>query len=224
MTVLLSLVLALAAPSVAQAQDTIDLGVLKNSDIKVVQKQLYPKTGRSELGIHLGWMPFDAFSTTPIAAVSWGTFLTETVGWEVVVAGGYGLKTSTFKELEGPLYSVSPNAYRYLGGATIDAQWSPIYAKMSFGGTKIVHYDVYGLLGGGFSVEDAMTLPDLEIAAAPGAVLGVGSRFFLNKDAALRVQWRDDLLLEIRTPTTGDMHLRHAMSVSVGYTMLSKVK
>lgn len=224
MKAFLSLAVALLAPSAALAQETIDLGVLKNSDIKVVQKVLYPKEGRSELAIHVGWMPFDAYSSTPVAAFSYGSFLSETVGWEVVVSGGYGLKTSAFRELEGPMYGVAPDAYRYLAGVSGDVQWSPVYAKMNFGGSKVVHYDIYLLGGAGLAVEDSMVLPDLEIALAPGAALGLGSRFFLSKDAALRVQLRDDVLMEMRTPTTGGTHLRHAMSVTVGYSMLSKVK
>lgn len=224
MKVFLSLVLSLTLPSLALAQDTIDLGVLKDSDIKVVQKVLYPKQGRTELGIHLGWMPFDAYSTTPTAAVSFGGFLSETLGWEVGLGAGYGLKTSSFRELEGPMYGVAPDAYRYLAGLSADVQWSPIYAKMNLAGQRVIHYDVYGLLGAGFAMEDSMVLPDLELAFAPGLVFGVGSRFFLSKDTAIRVQVRDDLLIENRAPTTATTHLRHALGVSVGFSMLSKVK
>lgn len=224
MKALLSLAIALAVPSQALAQETIDLGVLKNSDIKVVQKALYPKEGRTELAIHLGWMPFDAFSSTPIGAVSWGSFLSDTLSWEVALGGGYGLKTSSFKELEGPMYGVAPDAYRYLAGLSADLQFAPIYAKMNVAGAKIVHYDVYLLGGAGLSAMDSMVLPDLELAMAPGLALGVGSRFFISKDAAIRVQLKDDLLFELHTPTTGGVHFRQALSVTVGYSMLSKVK
>lgn len=224
MKALLPLVIGLLAPLSASAQETIDLGVLKNSDIKVVQKVLYPKEGRTELGIHVGWMPFDAYASTPVASFTFGSFMTDTVSWEAAVSGGYGLKTAAFRELEGPMYGVAPDAYRYLAGVSGDLQWAPIYAKMNLAGSKIVHYDVYVLAGAGLSVEDSMVLPDLEIALAPGAALGIGSRFFLSKDAALRVQLRDDILLEMRSPTTGGSHLKHATAVTVGYSILSKVK
>lgn len=224
MKALLSLAIALAVPSQALAQETIDLGVLKNSDIKVVQKTLYPKAGRTELAIHAGWMPFDAYSSTPVAGVSWGSFLSDTLSWEVALSGGYGLKTSSFKELEGPLYGVAPDAYRYLVGASADVQFAPIYAKMNLAGAKVVHYDVYLLGGAGIVLEDSMVLPDLEISPAPELVLGLGSRFFISKDAAIRVQLRDDILFELRTPTTGGLHIRHATGVTVAYSMLSKVK
>ena len=120
MSVSLPLVLGLALSGVAHAQDTIDLGVLKNSDISVVQKMLYTKEGRTELAMHVGVMPFDAYSTTPLAMVSYGSFMSESLGWEVALGAGYGLKTADYKELEGPMYGVAPDAYRYLG-ASIEA-------------------------------------------------------------------------------------------------------
>lgn len=224
MSVSLALVTGLALSGAAQAQDTIDLGVLKNSDISVVQKMLYTKEGRTELGMHVGVMPFDAYSTTPLGMVSYGSFMSETLGWEVALGGGYGLKSADFKELESPMYALAPDAYRYLVSVSGDVQWSPIYAKMSLAGQKVLHYDVYGLAGVDFSVKDSMVLPDLEIAVAPGGVLGIGARFYLNPNAAIRVQLRDEVVAEIRTPTTGGTHLEHQVSVTAGYTMLSKEK
>ena len=50
--------------STAAAQaNPVDIGVIKDSDRSVVQKLLYSKEGRVELGGHLGWMPFDTFTT-----------------------------------------------------------------------------------------------------------------------------------------------------------------
>lgn len=222
MSVSLPLVMGLALSGVTYAQDTIDLGVLKNSDISVVQKMLYSKEGRTELAMHVGVMPFDAYSTTPMAMVSYGAFMSETLGWEVALGGGYGLKSADYKELEGPMYGVAPDAYRYLLSASGDVQWSPIYAKLNLMGQKILHYDVYGLAGLDLSVKDSMVLPDLEIAVAPGAVLGIGARFYLSKNAAIRVQLRDEVVAEIRSPTTGGTHLDHQLSVTAGFAMLSK--
>lgn len=205
----------------AHAQDTIDLGVLKDSDISVVQKLLYPKDGRTEMAIHVGWMPFDAFTTTPIAAVSYGSFLSETFGWEAELGGGYSLKNATYKALEGPLYGVAPDAYRYLVSATGGVTWSPIYAKMNIMGKKVVHYDIYGLANVGATLETAI-LPDHAIAVAPTIGLGVGGRFFLSKDTALRVQAKDELLIESRKKTE-DTHLKHNVGITVGFSLLSKV-
>ena len=55
-----------------------------------------------------------------------------------------------------------------------------------------------------------------------GAVLGIGGRFYLSKNAAVRVQLRDEVVVEIRSPTTGGTHLDHQLSVTAGFAMLSK--
>lgn len=224
MSVSLPLVLGLALSGAANAQDTIDLGVLKNSDISVVQKMLYTKEGRSEVGMHVGVMPFDAYSTTPLAMVSYGMFRTETLGWEANLGLGYGLKSSDYKTLESPMYAVAPDSYRYLASLSGDVQWSPIYAKLSLAGARVLHFDVYGLAGLDLSVKDSMVLPDFEIAVAPGGVLGIGGRFYLNKNAAVRVQLRDEIVAEIRTPTEAGVAMRHQVSVTAGFAMLSKEK
>ena len=212
----------LALPLVASAQETIDLGVLKDDDIVVVQKLLYPKTGRNEMGIHLGLMPFDPYTTTPIAALSYDGFLSETFGYEVALGGGYGLKNAAFKELEGPAYGVAPDAYRYLASLVADVQWSPIYAKMNLMGKGVLHHDLYLLGGAGVTFEQAM-LPDHSLAVAPTLALGIGARIFLSETSALRVQLRDDMLIESRVKTS-DTHFKQNAGVTVGYTLLSKVK
>ena len=141
------------------AQETIDVGILKNKDITVVQKQLYTKEGSTEVALHGGFMPFDPYSITPKIELSYGKFMSETMGWEVSLGGGYGLKNSAHRELEGPAYGIAPDVYRYLGSVVGDVQWSPIYAKMAYNGKKIFHYDVYGLAGGGFTIEESF-MPD----------------------------------------------------------------
>lgn len=219
---LVTLLLLLGAPSLAAAQETIDLGVLKQSDISVVQKLLYPKEGRSELGLHLGWMPFDPYTTTPVAALSYGSFMSETLGWEVTAGGGYGLKNHTYRELEGPAYGVSPDAYRYLASLLADVQWSPIYAKMNVMNRGVVHHDVYLLGGLGGTLEQAVQ-PDHTFAFAPTLGLGLGVRLFLPKNMAIRVQLRDDLLVESRAKTE-TTYLKQNVGVTIGLMQLSKVK
>ena len=56
---------ALTVGSNAHAQPAVDVGVIKDDDIKIVQKLLYPKADRLETGAHLAVMPFDAFTFTP---------------------------------------------------------------------------------------------------------------------------------------------------------------
>lgn len=217
-TVLLA---ALASGSGAFAQETVDVGVIKNEDVHVVQKLLYPKEGRKELGVHLGWMPFDTYTTTPIASLTAAAHLSETFGVEVAAAGGYSFKNAAYKQLEGPAYGISPDAYRFLGSVLADAQWSPIYAKFNWRGARVLHHDFYGLGGLGLTAEQAM-MPDHTMAWAPTAGLGLGARVFLQNGNALRLQIRDDVLIEKREKTEDSKgtFVKQNVAVTVGYAFL----
>jgi outer membrane beta-barrel protein len=207
-----------AAPATALAQETLDVGVLKNSDQAVVQKLLYPKEGTLELGGAVGWMPFDTYTTTPVVALRGVKHLSEELGAEIELSGGYSLKNHNYKLLETPAYGIQPDAYRFLGGVMADVQWSPIYAKMNWMGKNVVHHDVYGIAGLGGALEQAM-MPDGTMTFSPGAGLGVGMRFFLGNGSVIRVQLRDDLLAQKRAKT-GDWFLKQNVGLTVGFSKL----
>ncbi|MEC7947003.1 MAG: outer membrane beta-barrel domain-containing protein [Myxococcota bacterium] len=211
--------LALAAtPAAAVAQDTLDVGVLKQSDQAVVQKLLYPKEGAFELGAAVGWMPFDTYTTTPVAALRGVLHFTEELGAELEVSGGYSLKNHAYRLLETPAYGIQPDAYRFLGGAMADLQWSPVYAKLNWMGRNVIHHDIYGLAGLGGALEQAM-MPDGTTTFSPGGGVGVGMRFFLGDGNVIRVQLRDDLLAQKRAKTD-DWFLKQNVSLTVGFSKL----
>lgn len=209
--------------AVSFAQETIDIGTLKNTEIKVVQKILYTKTGKTEYGGHFGLMPFDAYTITPKIDLTYGQHLSEVMMWEAGLGLGYGLKNATFSELEGPSYGITPDAYRYLSSIHGSVQYSPIYAKMTWDGARIFHHDVYVLGGGVLAIEQAF-MEDASIAVAPGLSVGVGARVFLPSGGIIRVQLRDDLLFQGRAKTAAvqGVYLKQNACISVGYTLLRK--
>lgn len=208
--------------SVGLAQDTVDIGVLKDSEIRVVQDLLYPKDGTSELGIHVGAMPFDAFTFTPKAEFSYGQHLNESLGWEVAVGAGYSLKNRAYKVLESASYGITPDAYRYLSSVIADVQYAPIYAKMNVFNT-ILHHDVYFLGGGGLTIEQSF-MPDKDMSFSPTFALGFGARVFLPSGSCIRVQLRDDIMIQSRAKTeeTQGSFLKQNTLLSVGYTLLRR--
>jgi len=207
-----------AAPVSASAQETLDVGVLKNSDRAIVQKLLYPKEGALELGGAVGWMPFDTYTTTPMVAVRGVQHLSEELGAELELSGGYSLKNHNYRLLETPAYGIQPDAYRFLAGLMANLQWSPVYAKMNWMGKNIIHHDVYGIAGVGGALEQAM-MPDGSTTFSPGAGLGVGMRFFLGEGRIIRVQLRDDFLAQERVKTE-DWFLKQNVSLTVGFSKL----
>ncbi|MFH1467293.1 MAG: outer membrane beta-barrel domain-containing protein [Pseudomonadota bacterium] len=224
-TTLLTLLPALLGlhASVAAAQDTvtpIDLGMLRDSEISVVQKRLYSMEKRSELGLHLGLMPFDAYTVAPLARGTFTFHTSETIGFEVGAAGGWGFKNGAYRELEGPAYGIAAEAYRFLGQASVALEWAPAYAKLNWRGKKVYHHDFYVLGGAGLTVEQCV-LPTHDMAFAPGATLGLGLRVFHGKRAAWRFELRDDVFLESRdlTATTA---VKQNVSLSLGLSRFSK--
>ena len=217
-------VLGVSVPAAAQ-EAPVDVGVIKRSDKSVVQKLLYSREGRIEFGGHLGWMPFDSYTTTPIAGAHGAKHFSEEWGAGVSIHGGYSLKNFTYRQLESDAYGIQPDAYKHLLGVSADAQWSPIYAKLSWRGKKVLHHDIYGLAGGTIAIEQAM-MPDGTTATSPGFSLGMGMRIYMDKDSFIKVQIRDDVLIQkrVKTADTQGTFLKQNVGLTVGYSRLTKGK
>jgi outer membrane beta-barrel protein len=212
-------ILAAVASTPAFGADTLDIGVLKNEDISVVQKVMYPKADRTELGIHLGVMPLDTYLLTPNAQLSLDHHFTDTVALSVLVGGGYGFETAVYHTLESPTFGVAPYAYRYLASALAGVQWAPIYAKLNWNGARVLHFDVYvaGRVGG--SLEQSV-LPDGGFGFGPTISPALGARAWLSDHTTLRVEARDDVLVERRS-LTQTWNLKQNTDFLVGLTFFT---
>lgn len=202
----------------ALAQDTVDIGVLKDSEIRVVQKQLYTKQSKLELGLGVAAV-MDGFTIAPALDLHGVYHLNENFGVELTLGGGYGLKTGFTTLLESPAYGVAVEANRYLAHGEIDLQWTPIYAKANFGGKKIVHYDIYALIGVGGLLEQSV-LPAADITFAPELPVGLGARFFLSPKSFVRAEVKDRLALE-SFPEEGGVGLIEKPTVTLGFSILT---
>ena len=197
----------------------VDVGVIKDSDLRVVQKMIYRKTGRNEIGLGIGLMPFNAYLTTPNVQLGFTHHLSEALGVGGSLGGGYGLKNATLHELESATYGVEPDAYRYLASVAAYGQYAPIYAKMNINGARIVHFDVYTEGGVAASFEQSI-IPNGGFAVSPSIRLGLGTRFYLSQKSALHVALTDDLVFEHRK-LTNDEHFKQNADVVVSYTILT---
>lgn len=206
----------------ASAAETVEVGVLRNEDIHVVQKVLYPKAERSEIGVHLGYVGFDAYVKAPNAQVSFTKHMDETLAFSAVAGAGWGLKSSAYRQLETPAYGVAPYATGYLASVLAGVEYAPIYAKLNLNGARIVHFDVYLALRAGLTVERSV-LPDHTLAFAPTLSPALGTRYFLAPAAALHVALRDDLTI-LRYTLTQETKLKQNANVTVGLTFLSPAK
>lgn len=229
MLLLTSLILA----SSAYADDPVDLGVLKQSDIRVVQRRLYSQEDRLELGAHLGLLPFDLITFTPQVLLNGTWHFSESAALEGRVGGGYGLSTAFFEALQ--VDGTVPEAYRYLGSADVNFQWTPSYGKVSLLGKKIVHTDLYLSVGGGITLEqslipsdnnadgegsDPATYPTIIVPSIP---IAIGSHVFLSGNSALRFELRDTMLIEHRVQSDTTW-FRQSLGVSAGIVFYGKAK
>ncbi|MFZ5477183.1 MAG: outer membrane beta-barrel domain-containing protein [Myxococcota bacterium] len=211
-----------ALATLALAEDPVDLGVLKNSDLRVVQKVLYTKEKRLELGAHLGVLPFDGFTVAPQLAATGTMHLTEQFGVEAQVAGGYGIPNARYTLLASDLYGVAVEAYRYLASVQADLQYTPIYAKMNLGNGAILHHDVYVLVGVGATLEQSV-LPSADLVFAPTIPVGIGTRVFLSQNTALRAELRDNLMIESRKQSATTA-FKQNVAITVGLSFFGKAK
>jgi outer membrane beta-barrel protein len=203
----------------ALAAETVDIGVLQDSELKVVQKQLYSRAGRAEVGAALGVIPFDAYTISPKVGVSGGFHITNGLGIELQAAGGYGLKTGVYNELAGPRYGVAVEAYRYLASAEAAVQLTPIYAKMNLGGKKVIHHDVYALVGGGVTMEQSV-LPSADTVFAPTLPVGIGTRLYMGQSLVLRGELRDSVLYEYRKQSQSH-GIKQNAAITLGVSFLT---
>ena len=170
-----------------------------------------------------GWMPFDAYTTTPVGGITFAMHTSEVFAYELGLMGGYAMKNSKMTELEGPAYGVAPDAYGYTASAIADVQWSPIYAKLNWLGRSVHHHDVFITGGLGATFERAV-LPDHDTAIAPTLGVGAGARIFMGDGLVLRFQLRDDIIREHREKTaeTKPWFIKQNVSLLIGFSKLTK--
>lgn len=219
---LLTAAAAVLLPAAAHAQETVDIGTIAEQDIVVVQRLLYPKDGRTELGVHLGVMPFDAYLVVPNLQLSFDKHLGERTSFTALLGGGYGIGNGTFRELDTPALGKRPDAYGYLGAVLAGVAWAPVYAKANLGVDRIVHHDLYGVARAGVTLEQS-AIDRTIITPSPTISLGLGARVWTSQTYALRIEIRDDMMLQ-RRKLTETTHFKQNANVTIGITRFSPVK
>ncbi len=204
------------------AQDTVEVGVIQDGEINVVQKMKFPKAGRTELGIAVGIMPFDPFLSTPNLQASLDLHQSEFLSFGAVVGAGYGFKNQYYGELDNAENLRTPYAFRYLTSALVGAQFSPVYGKLSVMGSRVLHHDAYAAVRAGVTLESSV-IPRGGTPIAPTVSLAVGTRIFAREKTIIRLELRDDVLVQYRKRTS-QTAIKQNVNVLVAWTTMSKKK
>ena len=99
-----------------------------------------------------------------------------------------GCRLPTLEDLDA---KSAPGHITLLGG--VDAQWAPIYGKVSLLAEQFLHFDLYGVAGA-TAVQYRGPAKTAELSG--GGNVGVGMRFFLNRWVTVRTEFRDLIYVE----------------------------
>jgi outer membrane beta-barrel protein len=210
-----------------------DVGVLRNEDVRVVQKNLFVKKDRPELGFMILGQPWDVYVGGVMAGFNLTLNPAEQAGFELMVQGGYGWGTGHFRDVSylgqsagGALTGLASDAARELLGGSVNLVLSPIYAKLAWGGRRVLHFDVYLTLGGhGFLAQRldprAVGANGSDLRGLAGPSLGAGLKFFLSQKTALKIDLRDHMSFEVRE-YTGRFTLRNNWQIGIGLAFYTK--
>lgn len=206
------------------------LGPLRER-ITPVSGHLFLKEGRFEFSPSVTFSFRDAFFTKYILGGTLTYHPSETFG--ISLRGGYALNSvsgsaqlCTFGE-DGTTRGCGAPSFESIDGrapgqmtmlAGLDLQWAPIYGKISLLAEKFVHFDLYAV--GGVSAVQYRGPPEAGATTAstaritPGANLGVGARFFVNRWVTVRTELRD--LIYVEKSVIPDQVLRNQLLFELG--------
>ncbi|MFM7203041.1 MAG: outer membrane beta-barrel domain-containing protein [Myxococcota bacterium] len=179
------------------------LGVLRPGELAAVQKPLYPRSGRLELGVNTALIPNDAYVLGAMMGVQATWHLSPEWGAELSLGLGRGWDTYASRALQ--VQGVRVDAYSPVMQTSLDVVWTPIYAKLNLLGWRVVHFDVAGVAGGGLFLAERTIFNDTVAAEGsprynlPASLnLGLLHRYYmtvLGRPWALRLEVRDHLTL-----------------------------
>lgn len=183
----------------------------ENVEIRVIRPRYFNKRGRFELGAELSTVMNETFIYTYLATGMMAYHFSETLALEFSGAFGFSIdkedKRLLFEEFE-----IKTKIFRTLYLAEAALQWTPIYGKWQLPSGRLIYFDTYLAAGGGMTgidwkYSDFCVAPDLSknpnaeplpsdtVKAYPTFMLGLGQRYFLNKNMALKWNIRNHSML-----------------------------
>lgn len=184
---LLAICCALAPSLAARADDEVE----DYGQVAAIQNREYRMGQELELAVAL--LPEDAFYKGVAPELSYTFHFTDS--WSFEARGAYSVDFDTGLKQQLLELGTQPTAFQetrlFITG---DVVWSPIYIKGTLTNRSVMHGEIYFALGGG-AFEEVATGSNLgNFYPAPN--LGVGIRFFLSKIWSLRLDVRDNVLID----------------------------
>lgn len=196
-----------AEPAPEKKVTSDDIGDLRREGIDVVQNRIFIKTGRSELGVGMGFIFDNPFLRYETAEFRYTYHFNEGLSIEGAYSYAYSQNKAIVTDLKnipcdspptlfdsvgnpiadcGISLNPAPDPYKHIINANL--VWSPIYGKFSIFSRKILHFDIFATAGGGYYFADR----DNRF----GFNIGVGTKVFLNEWSAVRIDFRNFTIKE----------------------------
>lgn len=226
-------VLSLIASSAAFAQGSgvmdkyLDKYWGEKREVKVIQKRLYQKDGRNELGLFGGFIPNDAFTQYYPIGLRYNYYFTEDIGIEV--NGSYMFSNQTdltdwlaSKYLTGKEVD-SHVPQTYVWNAAVEGLWSPVHGKLGIFTSTLAHFDMHislgvGVVGSNLKTLEAGLVTDTQVHTVDvTGKVGLGLRLYILDWLTIRVEYRQYFFARSEDPIahTGG-GLAHPSEITIG--------
>ena len=190
----LGLALAVGISATAQAADYApdDTG-----EVAAIQNRTYHMG--QEFDFSLSLLPYDAFYKAITPEASYTFHFTDALAWEAV-RFGYALDFDTNLKTQLLQLGAAPTLIEEVKlFLSSDVVWSPFYVKSALLNRYVLYGEIYGVLGGAAF--------DTTQAWRPAGNIGLGGRLFLNKVLSIKLEVRENLLIEQSAPSVVDINL-----------------
>ncbi len=166
-------------------------------EVKVIQKRLFQKDGRHELGIYGGTIPNDEFMMYYPIGLRYDYYFSEDIGIELF--GSYIIPVES--ELSGFLsdpenFNVQINTFlpqKLEWTAGLEGLWSPVHGKIGLFTSKLFHFDFHLAVGVGAMGTEVATREeggDRKKKYDVAANVGTGVRLYFLDWLAARIEYR----------------------------------
>lgn len=152
------------------------------NQIRVIQRRPFLRRERVEFSPYIGTNVNDALSSAFLAGGSLNYHLTEVMAFGAYGGVSLGSETELFDQVisDYALFA-QVSQVQWYGG--VHFQYAPIYGKFAMFNTWIIPWDVYAVLGAGWT--------KTQLGGNVTLTAGAGTRFFMNRWFTLNLEMRD---------------------------------
>ncbi len=171
--------------------------------VKVIQKRLFQKDGRHELGVFFGTIPNDEFMMYYPTGLRYNYYFSEDLGMEIFGEYLIGQQSDLSDFLADPeVFNVQIQTHlpqKLMWTAGLEGLWSPVHGKVGMFTSKLFHFDLHLALGVGAIGTEVRTrdIGKLEEGESSrkhkvdvAANVGAGVRMFFLDWLAVRLEYR----------------------------------